>query len=588
MTADILIVLSVLVVAILLLATEWISVDVVTLGLVAALTVTGILSPAEAFAGFGSEVIVILASIMVLAGAIVKAGAMDRLAETVHAFARGRKTPTLLALLSASAASSAFLSNTNVTAIMTPVALGAARKAGLSAGRVLMPVAYASILGGTCTIIGTSTNLAGSAMVERLGMEPFSLFEFLGIGLIVAAVGIFWLVFGARWVLPVQTAAEIDDRPEPRRFFTTLCLPDGSSAIGRPVREVKFEEFETDLLAVVRNGERFAPHHSRKLQAGDELIVRASREGLVKLKKSPHFTLEPDRHFSERFHDQKADVSLVEALIAPQSRLVGQTLKQLGFFDEFRGVVLAIYRRNLSRPARIENMRLRAGDVLLLQGPEEALGQLRGGKDLRVLVEVDETAMTRREGLLTLGALTAAIVAGALGLVPFSVAVLIAVLTVVLSGGITMEQAYRSIDWRLLILIGGMTSLGVAMETSGAARFLADHIVGVGSVFGPRAAMAAFALLAIVLTQPMSNAAAALTVMPVAVAAAPGLGLEPRTLAVLVTLSASLSFISPLEPACLLVYDLGRYRFMDYVRAGTPLTLISLVLLLILVPVFWP
>ncbi len=587
MTVDIFIVLAVLAVAMILFATEWLSVDVVTLGLVATLTVTGILSPAEAFAGFGSEVIVILASIMVLAGAVVKAGAMDRLAETVHNLSRGRKTPTLLTLLSVSAASSAFLSNTNVTAIMTPVALGAARRAGLSPGRVLMPVAYASILGGTCTIIGTSTNLAGSAMVERMGMEPFSLFEFLGIGAITALAGIIWLVFGARWLLPVQTAAEFEGQPEPRRFFTTLSLPEGSPAIGQPVREVKLDDFDTDLLAVVRGGERLAPHPSRKIQAGDELIVRASRSGLLKLKKSPHYTLEPDEHFGERYLDE-TDFSMVEALIAPQSRLVGRTLKQHGFFEEFRGIVLAIYRRDLSRPARIENMRLRAGDVLLLQGPEAALGELRGGKDLRVLMEVDQATMTRHEGLLTLGAMSAAVVAGALGLVPFSVAILVAVLAVVLSGGITMEQAYRLIDWRLLILIGGMTSLGVAMEKSGAALFVAEHIVGVGRIFGPWAAMAAFAILAILLTQPMSNAAAALTVMPVAVAAAPGLGMEPRTLAVLVTLSASLSFISPLEPACLLVYDLGRYRFMDYVRAGTPLTLISLTLLLILVPVFWP
>ena len=587
MTIDILIVLAVVIVAMLLFATEWLDVDVVTLGLVATLTVTGILSPAEAFAGFGSEVIVILASIMVLAGAVVKAGAMDRLAETVHRLAGGRKTPTLLALLSVSALGSAFLSNTNVTAIMTPVALGAARRAGLAPGRVLMPVAYASILGGTVTVIGTSTNLAGSAMAERLGLEPFSLFEFLGIGTIVATAGVLWLVFGARWVLPIETAAEVESQPEPRRFFTTLCLPDRSPAIGRPLREVNLDAFDADLLAVVRNGERLAPHHSRKIQAGDELIVRASRSGLLKLKKSPHYTLEPDDHFFDRY-GEAPDVALVEALIAPQSRLVGRTLKQLGFFDEFRGIVLAIYRRDLGRPVRIENMRLRAGDVLLLQGPEEALGQLRGGRDLRVLMEVDQTAMTRREGLLTLAVMVAAVGAGALGLVPFSVAILIAVLAVVLSGGITMEQAYRSIDWRLLILIGGMTSLGVAMQESGAALYLAGHVVRLGQLFGPWAAMAAFAVLAILLTQPMSNAAAALTLMPVAVAAAPGLGMEPRTLAILVTLSASLSFISPLEPACLLVYDLGRYRFMDYVRAGTPLTLISVTLLLILVPVFWP
>ncbi len=586
MTVEILLVLAALAVAMVLFATEWLTVDVVTLGLVATLTVTGIITPAEAFAGFGSEVIVILASIMVLAGAIVKAGAMEWLAQAVHRLARGRKSPTLLALLSVTAASSALLSNTNVTAIMTPVALGAARRAGLSPGRVLMPLAYASILGGTCTVIGTSTNLAGSAMIGRLGMEPFSLFEFLGIGALVASVGILWLVFGGRRVVANRLPADAGDQAGPRCFFTTLSLPEGSPTVGKPVRALNLDGFGTDLLAVVRAGERLPAHHARKLQAGDELIVRASREGLVKLRKSRHYTLEPDRHFSGRYRDD-ADISLVEALVTPQSRLVGRTLKQLGFFDQFRGIVLAIYQRDRSRPARIENLRLRAGDVLLLQGPEAALGQLRGGRDLRLLMEVDQSAMTPREGIMTLGAMAGAIVAGAIGIVPFSTAILIAVLLVVLSGGITTEQAYRSIDWRLLVLIGGMTSLGVAMEKSGAALYLAGYVVGFGTAFGPHAAMAAFAGLAILLTQPMSNAAAALTILPVAVAAAPGLGLEPRTLAVLVTLSASLSFISPLEPACLLVYDLGRYRFADYARAGTPLTLISVTLLLVLVPLLW-
>ncbi|WP_127904040.1 SLC13 family permease [Solirhodobacter olei] len=587
MTMDILIVLSLFVAAMVLFTTEWYSVDVVTLAVVAVLTMTGILTPAEAFAGFGSDVIVMLASIMVLAGAIVKAGAMERLADALHRLAGGRQSSLLLALLSISAASSAFLSNTNVTAIMTPAAIGAARNAGISPNRVLMPLAYASILGGTCTLIGTSTNLAGSAMVERLGMAPFSLFEFAGIGTIIAGVGILWLVFGAGWFLPARTAEGSEDTADPQSFVTTLCLPAGSQAIGCPVHELKLDQLEADLLAIERAGQRLAPHPSRKLRDGDELIIRATRRGLLLLKKSKQYRLEPDAHFSERYSERE-DLLLAEALIAPQSRLVGQTLKQLSFFDEFRGIVLAVYRHRGSRPARIENMRLKAGDVLLLQGPREELGRFHGDKDLRVLMEVDAEAMTPREGLLTLIAMVIAVIAGAAGLVPFPVAILTAVLVIVVTGGISMQQAYQSIDWRLLILIGGMTSLGLAMEKTGAAQYLAGYVVVAGRSFGPWVAMAIFALLTIVLTQPMSNAAAALAVLPVAVAAAPGLDMDPRTLAVLVTLSASLSFVSPFEPACLLVYDLGRYRFLDFVRAGLPLTLLSLTLLLVLVPVFWP
>ena len=586
MTLEIAIVLGLLVVAMGLFASEAFPVDITALGLIAALIATGILSPAEAFDGFGNEVIIILAAVMVMAGAVVKAGVMEWLGQAVHRLGGGGERKSILALLVVSAGSSALLSNTNTTAILMPAAMETARRAKMSASRVLMPLAFASMLGGSGTLIGTSANLAGSGMVSRLGLEPFSLFEFIGIGAMVSMVGLLWLVFPGLALMPVGRPVDEDNDGEARGFIATLCLPQGSAAVGKALSEIDFDDLDTDLLAVVRDGKRLSAHHSRKLVAGDELLVRATRDGMLKLKKSAVFTLEPDLHFSERYGG-KIEPVVVEAVVTPQSRFVGQSLRQIGFFDRYRGIVLAVYRRGRSRAARIENLQLRAGDLLLMQGPEQVIASMRGSADLQVLSRIERAVLTRHEGLSTLGAMTVAIGLSALGLLPLSLALLLAVIFVVVAGNITMTEAYRFIEWRLLVLIAAMSGFGLAMEDSGAAAYMAEHIVRLSAPFGPVAALVGFSLLTVVLTQPMSNAAAVLTVIPVAVAAADGLGLDPRMLAILVTLSASLSFISPLEPACLLVFDAGKYTFFDFVRAGTPLTLICVAVLVVLVPVIW-
>ncbi|MDA0962773.1 MAG: SLC13 family permease [Proteobacteria bacterium] len=586
MTFEIAVVLGLLVLAMGLFASEAFPIDITALGLIAALIATGILSPAEAFEGFGNEVIIILAAVMIMAGAVVKAGVMEWLGQAVDRMGRSQERRSILTLLLVSAGSSAFLSNTNTTAILMPAAIETARRVKVSASRILMPLAFASMLGGSGTLIGTSANLAGSGMVARLGFEPFSLFEFIGIGAIVSIAGLLWLVFPGSALIPEGRPVEEEKGDEARGFIATLCLPDGSAAIGKALSEIDFDDLDTDVLAVVRDGERLGPHHSRKLAAGDELLVRATQGGVLKLKKSAEFTLEADLHLSER-HPGKIEPVVVEAVITPQSRFVGQSLRQIGFSEQIRGVVLAVYRRGRSRAARIENLQLRAGDLLLLQGPEQEIASMRGNADLQVLSRVDRAVLTRGEGLRTLGAMTLAMVLSAAGLLPLSLALLLAVIFVVVAGNITMTEAYRFIEWRLLVLIAAMSGFGVAMEDSGAAAYLAEHMVRLSAPFGTLGALVGFSLLTVLLTQPMSNAAAVLTMIPVAVAAADGLEVDPRMLAILVTLSASLSFISPLEPACLLVFDAGKYTFFDFVRAGTPLTLICVAVLVVLVPVIW-
>lgn len=216
-----------------------------------------------------------------------------------------------------------------------------ARRAKMSASRILMPLAFASMLGGSATLTRTSTNLASSGLIERLDLEPFSLFEFLGVGAAISVVGLLWLVFPGQYFLRDRRDVEPDDNIEPWRFFTTLCLAEGSRAIDRPIREIDFEALDADLLAVVRDGERLSPHHSRKLREGDELIVRATREGMLKLQKLSDYALKPELHFSGRY-GRSVEPIVVEAVVTPQSRFVGQSLKQIDFFERTRGIVLAV------------------------------------------------------------------------------------------------------------------------------------------------------------------------------------------------------------------------------------------------------
>ena len=246
------------------------------------------------------------------------------------------------------------------------------------------------------------------------------------------------------------------------------------------------------------------------------------------------------------------------------------------------------YRQGQAHPAQIEHMRLKVGDVLLLYGLRENLDRLKGNLDLWGLMQVDGFTPTRRQGIIALAALGSAVFLESTGLLPLSIALLLAVLALALSRCVTMEDAYTMVEWRLIILIAGMTSFGFAMQKTGAAEYLALQVVALTSPFGIYAALTTFCVATVILTQPMSNAAAALTILPVAVAAADSLAVDPRSMAILVTLSASLSFITPLEPASLIVYGPGKYQFLDFMRSGLPLTILMVALLLWLVPMFWP
>jgi len=587
MTIDIALLLLLLLAAMVVFTFEWLSVDIVTLLLLSALVVSGILRPEEAFSGFANEIIVILGSIFVIAGAIERTGVMDWFGGTLHRLAGSSEARILPFIMAISAGLSAFLSNTNSTAVLIPAVSELARRTRISPSRILMPLAYASILGGTCTLIGTSTNLAASGMLRQLGYEGFGFFEFTAPGLLIVVAAIAYMSLLGRRLLPKAPFTSLSDHYEIRKYMSELVIPEGSELAGVRLGETPLSGLGITVLAIVRDGQRLPPHPQRRLRDRDLLVVHAPRQALLKAKESPQWDIEADVPSGQE-EGVSASMKLREAVVMAQSMLVGRSVKEIRFRQRFGASVLAVHRGGRHLSTAIRNLPLRVGDVLLLQATEEHLESLGRTPDLWLLGEVDHLLFAERKGFMALGALAIAVLVGSLGWLPLSISLLLAALTTVALRCQTMQEAYRMIEWRLLILIGGMTSFGLAMQKTAAAEYLSGLIVGWTLPLGLYFLLGTFAILTMLLTQPMSNAAAALVVLPVALSTATQLGVNPRTFAVMVTLSASLSFLTPLEPACLLVYGPGRYRFADFVKSGSLLTVLTFGLLLVLVPLLWP
>jgi di/tricarboxylate transporter len=586
MTPEIALILVILVVTVIMLATEMIPVDVTALLVLLALVAAGLLEPAKVLAGFVDDIILILACIFVIGGTLARSGLTYRFATLLLGIAQRHHALAPL-LMTIAAALSAFFSNTSATALLMPTTLEVARKARIQPGKLLMPLAFASILGGTCTLIGTSTNLASAGLISRLGMEPYSLFEFIVPGLLLMIIGIVYMsVIGYR-LIPDRAADNVIDDYPLHDYLSELLIDAESPAVDATIGSLRLDSVGITPLALVRKRRKRTAHGNRKLKAGDKIIVKGSRDALLRARDSRKFSIEAERTLTDRELGRNRG-AIDEVILMPGSHMLGKSLKDLRFYDAHEIAVLAVHRRGHTYAAQIENMVLRAGDVLLVQGAKQQLKQLASDPDVWMLATQREMPLSTRDGVFALIAMLGAIVISLTGWLPLSMAFLLGVVALVLTGCTTTEEAYASIEWRLLVLIACMAGLGIAIQDSGCADYLASIAADFGSRFGVRATLAALAVLTIALTQPMSNAAAALVVIPVAVATAGMLGADPRPFAVMVTLSASLSFITPLEPASLLVFGIGKYRFRDFIVVGVPLTTVVLAVLIFLVPVLWP
>jgi len=622
MDLEIVIVLGLLAVAVGLFATRALPVDLVTIFLLLALVLTGILAPTEAFAGFSSQIIIILGSIFVINGALLEGRVLDLVSAWLLRVAGGSVNKLQLTTMSVVGGLSGFMNNTAVTSLFIGPTMSIARKLKTSPSKLLMPVCFASILGGTCTLIGTSTNVAVSGEIAKQHQvdlakwianggtdlngdtvidsddylqyakehdlkiyQPLGLFEITPVGLLIMGVGIVYLMLFGRRLLPDYPDESLAEGFNIREYLSEIVVMPDSRLIGQRVFESSLAEMEFRIIKILRKKRSFVPNTRSAIEEGDVLLVSGSMEDLMAVKDASGIEI----HAETKLEDeslQTEEVKIAELLITPQSTLIRRTLKETEFRQRFGLAVLAIYRHGQSLGRKLGAIRLRAGDLLLVQGTEERLQSLQHDTNL-VLLDATEVPSTdrRQKGFRALGFFALAVIAGGFALAPLPICFLSAAALTVATGCITMQKAYETVDWRVLIVIGGMTAFGTAMRESGTADWLAE---GIQSAFdSPRTVLAGFILMTMFLTQTMSNAAAALVVLPVAMQTADTLQVSGQTFAIAVMLGASSSFVAPFEPACILVSGPGKYRFTDYIKAGLGLTLLVGFLVWLMVPIVW-
>lgn len=583
------IVLILLVLALANFAREWLPIEVFSLLLIATLVATGVLRPDQAFLGFANSSIVMIAGVMLLTGAVVHNGAARTIARRIENFAGRSERKAAAFLLALVNLISAFINNVAATAMFIPVAEGMARRFGVHRGKYLMALAYASMTGGMCTLIGTSTNVALSGAMEQFGMEQLSLFELAPVGIPLAVVGVGYLLWFSPKLLRLAPEEPAVDAYGVRGFLFELLVRADSPLDGKTLAESPLASpWGLNVLAILRNETRTdAPDGREVLLAGDLLLVEGEAATIRALASEEGLAV---KSLADPAVDELGEgpARIFEATVSYNSALLGRSLKQTDFRRRFRLSVLAIHRKGESLLDKVGKIPLRQGDVLLLYGQEDMVRGLASEPNMLI---VEDAPLPRHAARRATGAIL--FFAMAIGLSSFG---LLDPPTAFLAGGalvlatrcLTVEEAGAYLNIRFLIMLAGMIALGMAMEDSGAARMVAEGVVAWVRPWGPLALVAVFFLITVGLTQPLNNAAAALLVLPIAVSAARSMGLDPRPFAIATGLGASCSFLTPLEPACLLVYGTGRYRFYDFAKVGAPLTVLAFVISMVIVPWLWP
>ena len=581
------IVVGLVVAAMVMFALERIPLEVSSLALIVVLGLSGILTPEEAFAGIANETVIFIFSLLAMTQGLASTGVMQIVGRRAAFVRRFGERTWLAGLLTTVAGFSSLASNTAVTAAFLPVASATAAQARIPRSRVLMPMAWSSMLGGMIFLYGTSTNLVVSEAMSRLGLEPLGFAELTPVGLPVAAIAILLLVLTSRRLVPERRGTERELPLGHRVFVTEAVITPHSRLIGQALGEVA-AGLDFDVIGVVRGRDWLRARPDLRVAEGDRLVIRGSRRAILRLKDLRSMVIGAELEIPP---EQAATNMLAETFVPPHSPLVGRTLRSFLFARRFGLVGLALHRhpgvQSPDRPIDIGDIELAPGDVLLVSGPARRLRELEDGSLLQVLGSIDYRRPRYRKAALAVAIFGAAVAAAALDLLPAAIAGLVGLLAMIGTRCVDTDEAFR-IEWRVVLLIGALLGLGAAMEKSGAGALLANLLVPLGPHIGPRGLLFVVMVLTVALSAPMSNQAAALVVLPIALHLAAMLGVEPRPFAIATCLAASCSFVTPLEPSAALVFGPGHYRFADFVRAGTPLTLLLLVLFTVLIPIVWP
>ena len=584
MTFEIAFVLVVTVAALLLLALTRLPPDLVAFGVLLTLFFGRAITAEQALSGFSNQAVIAVGAILVISAALTSTGVAAYIGVWIRRVA-GHSEVRLIALTMASVAVlSAFMNSVGACAVLLPAVVAAAREMNTPVSRVLMPLAFGSLLGAMLTLVGTPSNILTSGVLEQSGYEPLGLFEFTPFGVLALLLGIGLVVLTRRRLLPVRAGgaqaapAGVEHhayRLEERLF--EAVVPEDSQLVGQSLLSAGIgEAFGIAVLAVERTGVVMAaPGPSEALQAGDYLLLAAREDDIERLREVHALQVQDSMRLGADALRSGA-LTMAEVVLRPRSDLVGQTLAAMDFRDRHGSNVLGIWRDGQPRRTRLAAMPLEGGDALLVQGPPVALRQLRESHDFVMLTEDVETPRSKRAPV-AVGLLLLFVVALMLQLAPVAIVGVAAAAAMVLTGCITMEEARRSVEWRAILLIAAMLPLAEAMRSTGAAAFLAEQATESLGTFGALPVLAAVLLLTFFFTHIMGNHVTAVLMAPLAIDAAIRMGADPRMFALGVALAATSGFATPYaHPGNLLVMGPANYRFGDFVRMGLPLGLLTL------------
>lgn len=571
--------------------------DLTALGLFVILVAAGLLPVKTAFSVFANVAPFTIGAMFVLSAALVKCGAIERLAGWVKSAGRLPYPIVIFILVAGAGGISAFINNTPVVVVLLPVVLGLAKQMKLTPSKLLIPLSYAAVLGGTVTLIGTSTNLVVNGMVVERGLPRFQLFELAWLGLPVTIVGAIYMACVGRRLLPSrEMLSSILSDEERREYITEAFVHLNSPAIGRTLTEAGLTPRNgVRLLEIVRQGIAVRGDPTQvQLLAGDRLVMSCRMSGIATTRAAPGIDLVSEWKLGlEQIAAHEG--SLVEAVVNPHSFLVGRTVREINFRQRYRLIALAVHRKGKNVREQIDTLPIHAGDVLLLMGTNQAIDALSQGDDLVLFdrARMPSTARQKKTSLV-LAVIGAVILTASLDWVPIELGALAGCVIVCVTGCLTTREAYESIEWPMLFLIFGMLAMGLAMESTGAAAWLAGHVVdGVNHVAAPEykalVMLTAVYGITMVLTELLSNNAVAALMLPIVIGIAQGMGVDSRPFIVAVMFAASLAFATPIGyQTNTYVYGIGGYRFSDFVKIGLPLNFLCWLLAILIIPRVWP
>lgn len=576
---------------------EWIAPDLVALGALGMLLAVGILKPEDLPGIFGNEAPVTIACLFIISAALERTGSIELIGRWLDRMKTPSEVKLLLIVALIVIPCSAFVNNTPIVVIFLPLVLAMCRKSNIAPSRQLIPLSYFAVVGGLCTMVGTSTNVIVSGIVRKEweknphpGLEPFHLFEISSLGVIFCVATLVFVVL-FRKVLPKRhTLASLIESEASREFLTEAVITEESPLAGKAFTETSLAKMrDVRVIQVLRHGHPLKQRISdARFEPGDQILFKTHVGGVIDLSTAKGLEMRARSDLGlEAVHTEKAVI--VEGILGRNSPLVGKSLAQVGFRQKYGVIILAVHRHDTNLQHDFENLKLAFGDTLLLEGPREDLDRIFSEKDFINLSEPKHTVFRRSKAPLALGAMALLMVLGALEARPFSILAMLVALLVLLTRCIEPRDAYASIEWSTIFMIIGTLGLGEAMRQTGAAATVAGSLVEALGGYPPWIMLAAVYLLTLILTELLSNTAVAALMTPLVVPLAVQLGVSPRPFIVAVMFAASAGFATPIGyQTNMLVYGAGGYKFADFLRIGLPLDFLLWAIGVICIPIFWP